>query len=350
MSSEDDFKYQWPAIQCVHSASADTWSSAVSGRVFVTEKLDGSCLALCSQGIVASRRKVLATVNHDQYDSLEKVKFSGSKLIILKQHLSCDLFNLKGKLADTLSHSEFEVIVYGEWINKGTATSANDEYGYAERAILPGTFHAFGVGLVSSADFHNNTLGFRKADGGGYWWAPLSPDLAKLLTSCGFKTVPILGAWSLMDVFPANLPLLQPPCKAEGLVLSRLEGGALLKWKNALANTDVRHDEANLGRIQSALPSSTKTEEVISCLRVTSTKTNEELMEKMFASAASKYPSLGDVLHNSPGKDSVVNEWFASIEREMTADLQSSSANAEGIRSFMHKKKTICLSRHVPNM
>ena len=54
---------------------------------------------------------------------------------------------LRGKLREELKSEALEVVVYGEWIHKGTATSTKDEYNYAQRKILPGPFHAFGLGI-----------------------------------------------------------------------------------------------------------------------------------------------------------------------------------------------------------
>ena len=45
---------------------------------------------------------------------------------------------LRGALREELKSELLEVVVYGEWIHKGTATSTKDEYNYAQRKILPG--------------------------------------------------------------------------------------------------------------------------------------------------------------------------------------------------------------------
>jgi len=198
-------------------------------------------------------------------------------------------------------------------------------------------------------------LDLRKAETatetGTYWWAPLTSRLAELLTSCGFRTVPVVpGEWSFPCVFTENLPLLTG-FKAEGLVLSCESG--LFKWKNSRAETDAANDEANLKRIRSALQNtkmSGEADKVIGCLRQSAgTPDKSGLMEKMFVSASTKYQTLDDILHNSEGKDSVskkVTELFLAIEKDMLGD--SSAEDLSGIKNFLHKKKSSYMARYVP--
>ena len=61
----------------------------------VTEKLDGSCMALGSQGFVASRRKIMATFDLSNEAEMKEVlgstKFASLPLTSLAKHLKTDL-------------------------------------------------------------------------------------------------------------------------------------------------------------------------------------------------------------------------------------------------------------------
>ena len=131
------------------------------------------------------------------------------------------------------------------------ASSTKDEYNYAQRNILPGTFHAFGLGIClpkaspEPSDscrklIEGHKLKFRrgkKMEGGGghWWWACLGPDLVKLLEHFGFTSPPVLGLCSLEEALSTHLHKLTN-FGVEGVVLTEQSqskaAGAVLKWKN----------------------------------------------------------------------------------------------------------------------
>ena len=67
----------------------------MKNNFLVTEKLDGSCMALGSQGFVASRRKIMATFDLSNEAEMKEVlgstKFASLPLTSLAKHLKTDL-------------------------------------------------------------------------------------------------------------------------------------------------------------------------------------------------------------------------------------------------------------------
>merc|ERR1719192_706242 len=92
--------------------------------------------------------------------------------------------------------------------------------------------------------------------GGQWWWAPLGQDLVKLLKDFGFTSPPVLGQCSLEEALSAHLHKLTS-FQVEGVILTEQSqsnaAGAVLKWKNSRVDVNVRHDESNLLRIETAL-------------------------------------------------------------------------------------------------
>merc|ERR1712198_608596 len=95
-------------------------------------------------GVIASRRNVLLFKPTDK--ELDKCKFSGVKL-----HKAAAMVPKLGKLVQTFSAhckaSNLEVILYGELVQKGTASSTEDKYGYRSRGYEEGGYYIFGLGL-----------------------------------------------------------------------------------------------------------------------------------------------------------------------------------------------------------
>merc|ERR550519_1235399 len=112
---------------------------------FVAEKLDGSNLAVTSRKVIASRRNVL--LSNPSEEELQKCKFSGVKL-----RAAADLFERLGQLEVSLQKYfpflRIEAIVYGELIQRGTATSTEDKFHYRPRGYKEGDYWLFGAGIA----------------------------------------------------------------------------------------------------------------------------------------------------------------------------------------------------------
>ena len=72
----DDFKYQWPMINSVYIAKNLMVELLAENPIaLVSEKLDGSNLSVSSNGVVASRRKIILA--NAEVNQLNKTKFAG---------------------------------------------------------------------------------------------------------------------------------------------------------------------------------------------------------------------------------------------------------------------------------
>ena len=113
-----DFQLQWPQLSGVLSiTSTDLVQDLLSKDpiVTVTEKLDGSNLCLSSGSWIASRRRVILD-NPSQHD-LDKYMFCGVSLSSIGQ-LMPKLKLIAQDLKSYFMDRDFEVMLYGEWIQK----------------------------------------------------------------------------------------------------------------------------------------------------------------------------------------------------------------------------------------
>ena len=91
----DDFKYQWPQINSVYIAKNLMVDLLAQNPIaLVSEKLDGSNLSVSSNGVVASRRKVILA--NAEVNQLNKTKFAGK----LKNSVKLILNLVKLKIHD----------------------------------------------------------------------------------------------------------------------------------------------------------------------------------------------------------------------------------------------------------
>jgi hypothetical protein len=113
-----EFQLQWPQIQGVLSISSteEILNLLEENPVTtVTEKLDGSNLCLSSAQWVASRRRVI--LDRPTEEELTKHKFCGVALTTLAQVLP-KVSKLAEDMKKYFPNREFEVLLYGEWIQK----------------------------------------------------------------------------------------------------------------------------------------------------------------------------------------------------------------------------------------
>lgn len=414
--TNDDFLYQWPKIQCLYCAdSAEFKLMSDLNRRFhdslkftVTEKLDGSCLAIGSTGFVASRRKLLIRGNATE-DQLANTKFGGSNLSSLRSHLLFDVVSLRQCIQrmSRLEEYRLEIIVYGEWINKsGTASSAKDKYAYRQREIMPGDFRAFGLGVYLASEnadpfatdrvwMHLSNymyhFGFRAVQipqgqhivpreapaGRRYFWvAHLNDCLLPVFKINRFDTVPFLGSWPADEVFVENLKHVSPPFGKEGLILNpSITGGAMpvYKWKTSESDSDPSHTEENLDRIRKALTKNDDDDQEIDCwsgtidaLRLANTyvdprgkaggpkSAKQALMDSLYKSALTKYPTVEDTLHNSRvsskkgemSDEQIVDKLFREIADDMIKDWPANAVEENDwddiqklVRNFLRSKR-----------
>ena len=137
------FTKQWPEMRHLFQSPHLSHLLASCARGWVAEKLDGSNVAVSSAGVIASRRNILLSAPGD----LDKTKFSGVKL-----HQVADNFpkleKLKTFLEAYFPFLGLEVILYGELVQRGTATCVSDKYSYRSRGYQEGGYYVFGAGLA----------------------------------------------------------------------------------------------------------------------------------------------------------------------------------------------------------
>ena len=116
--------------------------------MLVSEKYDGSNLAVSSKGLVASRRTILLVEPTQQ----DLIKFTFQQVSLGKLYGTIDkLSKLKKGFVSLLPDGRLtidEVLVYGELILRGTASGKDDRYGYRGKGYSEGDLVIFGVGLT----------------------------------------------------------------------------------------------------------------------------------------------------------------------------------------------------------
>lgn len=234
--------YPWPKIIGFHTQGAldKVLRHKREDKVWcVTEKYDGSNICLSTDGWIASRNKIIGE------RGMETCKFQGVSL--LKVHLDA-LFNamdsLKNKLKlEHFDGVEFELLLYGELLLKGTASSAQDVYNYREKNRHPGDFFCFGIGLVLPENvqlplvFENGRL---NREGEKTWFVvPLNLYLKELLDEFGIPGVDICAVETLSDILADDKWVRNiKEKKVEGYVLSGTNGEGLLKLKGVESTLD----------------------------------------------------------------------------------------------------------------
>jgi len=149
------FTKQWPEIK--HVFQSDNLVLYLSKNIpgVVSEKLDGSNLAVTSSGLICSRRNIL--LKNPSKEQLDKFKFSGvnfSKLVGIFEKVTA----LKSHFQTIFPFLDFEVILYGELIQKGTATCKEDKFNYRSRGIDQGELHIFGSGVAFEENLDANKM------------------------------------------------------------------------------------------------------------------------------------------------------------------------------------------------
>ena len=201
----------------------------------ISEKLDGCNVCVSSDGYIASRKYVIATKRYSR--NLQSLMCQGVSMLD-GVTLMDKALHLKSLLAkQILKGIEFEVLLYGELMKKGTSRSHADIYNYEKKNIHPGKIYVFAMGLVLP---QNTKLPFIfdhgfEVEGPTYpnvHIIPLNFYLSRLLSRVNIEHVPILATGPLCDLLcdeRFNAMLLNR--QVEGFVLSGTEGQHFIKWK-----------------------------------------------------------------------------------------------------------------------
>ena len=351
--------FQWPETACILDA-AECLNTLLEGDedAFVTEKLDGSNLSLHSDMTIASRRTVLAT---DATPSdLQRLKFAGLSLQNLQQPMA-QVSKMEKRFGQLFPFLDPIVMVYGEFIRKGTATSKEDRFGYSERGYLPGHFYAFGIGLRFQQQLDEQDMSKVKKvleDKEGlsvitmgsdnsqrYCVAILNDAIANIFADYSIKSIPY-DRMKLSEVFPSYQESLSAKDSVEGVVISVPSTANLFKWKGheeSFSPERTKRLEA-LGDTLGAWP------RVSQCLlevaelglceqrRERREKILQKKLEKALSSAKSKYPSISDELDSSQRPlEEVVENLRQRLSEEMVEDAGNDEEFLKAIPDFVAK-------------
>ena len=322
----------------------------------VSEKLDGSNLSVSSAGIVASRRKILL-VNPSPAD-LEKTKFAGESLTSLKPILVNIKSMLKSVFNPMLPNQKPEIIVYGEWVQEGTASSKEDKFNYKERRLDQGKLYGFGLGIyfrdaIDPADLQNVKYILKK-----HRFAVashsfkedmviimLNGELKRLFEKYHIPVVPVLHTLPFTKIF-AKLAdeLLQQ--KVEGYILTIPSKGQVFKWKGC--------EESDPRRVEAFVDLASACSQITEAIMPLNKVLQESLLYNAhgrkryfdpslvsaFNSARSKFPRLSDVLadvHDEQSRKKIIQGYKFTLADEITKDFGKvfGCTTAESIETFI---------------
>ena len=335
----------------------------------VSEKFDGSNIAITSRGVVASRRKVL--LQQPTQVELEKFTFSGvnlAKVAGMFEHIK----RLETELKNIITVVELdEAIVYGELIQKGTATSKEDLYKYRSRGIQTGDILVFGAGVAIPGNISTQqmeeVLELMRAHNFDAIGGPQDDDddsskessdlpgpkkvailmnatLAELLARCGLDKV----VQQTSVPFPQLAQLYEEKLvrgDVEGVVVSF--GQELLKWKSARESQQfyVEEIEATRPVLDSRTFQAFKAvaeESIRKNAKKTEKKSStENILEAAYDSALTKMMTVEE--HLESGR--LVETYLKELQEEMMKDQPTSGKLKveflEGISRFIKLKLKI---------
>jgi len=348
------FTKQWPEIKHVfQSQKLKTYlDEKVTG--LVAEKFDGSNLAVTSNGVISSRRNIL--LKDPTAEQLEKFKFSGvslSKLLGVFDKVA----SLRKHFQDLFPFLEVEAIVYGELIQKGTATCKEDKFNYRPRGIDQGEFHVFGGGLaftetldnsaIESALVHLRKHGFSVISNKNEFTEKshlvilMNGNFAEALNICGFENVISHKAMTLNETLDVFTKILMKN-EIEGIVVNF--GDEILKWKGLEESyPDMFLDQIKELKyvvdpivLNAFLKVAHKAREDRVSLK--KDKATEILLEKAYNSAITKVRSLEDLLAEGESQDKVISNFEKVLKEEMMKDCHSSKDYEEKLTPFIKSK------------
>ena len=348
------FTKQWPEIKHVfHSTLLGHYTNEKTVGL-VAEKLDGSNVAVTSRKVIASRRNVL--LSNPSAEELQKFKFSGVKL-----HAVANLFERLGQLEQSLQKYfpflGIEVILYGELIQKGTATSTEDKFNYRSRGYQVGEYWIFGAGIafdqhltetliekcIKHLESHSFVVvrSFNELIERSHLIILMNEKLRETLETHQITTVVAQEKKTLTQALSFYQQKLVSN-EIEGIVLSF--GGEILKWKGL----DESYPDAFLNDI--ALIKSKVKKEVFDPIvsvaleaqknrsRMKKEKQTLFLLEKAYKSALTKLGNLEDRKKKGNVSEEEKLKYLEALEQEMVADSHCDHDYQVQLSAFISSK------------
>lgn len=338
-------KLQWPKIAnvvSINSVELIVEKLKLNPEVTVSEKLDGSNICISSDGWVASRRQIILE-DFDNKEELQKVTFS--RIPLTKIELIRDpLRAIHSSLIDTLSCCHFQTLLYGEWLQSGTATTRNDKYGYKSR-LIKGYPYIFGLAISFKNQLKQREeikrrieerLGTIIEEDETHFKIGLNEKLHRVLVDNGLSTVPFENKIQFKTALSdqSNIDRLLNR-KIEGFVFTSEH--SILKWK-AIESEDkafqikaleeiknkLKPDiDASIGALETVCLSNNIAQDITPKKRVT-----KKLLTSLYKSAETKFPRLEDQFrtwrqskHSTP-EEAEEKGYFRDIAVSLANQLQ----------------------------
>ena len=200
----------------------------------ISEKLDGCNVCISSEGYIASRNYVIESKRFSR--NLNAFKWQGIPMhdgVLLMEKAQ----HLKSLLAKQIFKGlEFEVLLYGELMKKGSGSSKQDIFNYEKKNIHPGKIYVFAMGLVLPKNVPLPFIFNHGYEAQGscptMHIVPLNAYLMKLFSRVSIDHVPLLATGRLCDLLcNKRFNEMLRKRQVEGFVLSGTEGQQYIKWK-----------------------------------------------------------------------------------------------------------------------
>jgi hypothetical protein len=346
--AENMFKFQWPQIQNLISLGAINTILKLKSEnsiVSLSEQIDGSNLCISTANWVASRK---VTIVPDILAAKNNASFCRYSLFSLKQILP-KINGIKKELKKFFNDSmHFDILLYGEWIQKGTASSIIDQFHYNSRQIKVGHFYAFGLGiefkqkLTNPEKLHAENV-FLKL-GLFYQQMTSTCDTSKsvfqfflnlplfgIFKQFNIFTVPFLGNYKFLDLINDDFfieILTQQQCKGLILVAQNTE---MLKWKPDSTRNKTLFETVNNSVFEPIEKQFSRGLAKVFFNYAAAAPSNKKTIPKLitiyhiFFSAKSKFPPMTDLLKqefNVANWKKIKKIYQMCIVDEMEKDVQ----------------------------
>ena len=348
------FTKQWPEIKHVFQSPKLNTFMAKNTVGYVAEKLDGSNLAVTSNGVISSRRNILLKDPSDE--ELKKFKFSGvtlSKLVGIFEKV----LHVKNRFQEIFPFLEIELILYGELIQKGTATCKEDKFNYRTKGIDQGEFHIFGGGVAFEEKLDSSQIetALKHLKGKGFSVISNKNDLtdkSHLVILMNDHFANVLNEHKLGKVIEHKTMTLNEIVDSfkdqmlkneiEGVVVNF--GDEILKWKGLDESyPDIFIDEINELKdkiipivFNAFMEVACKARQERDSMR--KDKATEILLEKAYKSAMSKVRSLEEQRTEGELSDKLIDNFETMLEEEMMKDCHFDTDFKKKIKVFIKSK------------
>ena len=354
LSSDEDsrgceFSRQWPKIQPIFQSPNLETHGTENPTVLVSEKYDGSNLAVSSKGVVASRRTILLVQPTQQ----DLTKFTFQKVSLAKLDGMFDkLLKLKEGFLSLLPDECLaidEVLVYGELILRGTANGKEDRFGYRGKGFDQGDLLIFGAGLTFDHNLDEMQLRDVKThmQGQGFhiisknnstFFIAMSPKLKSLLAAHNIGPIVEQKEMVFSEIAPTYKKALMEQ-RMEGVIVSF--GPELVKWKGPLSCQQAFLSEVEESQVKVNQETYEAFKAVVEESIAGSTKSNfkfnarlQNLLEEAYHSAKTKMRDLKEHLEDGGSTEEYMNE----LKLEMLNDENGNPNFRKHLHSFVSAK------------